>query len=119
MTRKYHTSSISILRILAAILIPPLAVYDKGWDKILITAVLWFLVWPAGMAVALYFLLSGTHYDEWKADQFGDEMDSAKPKREAPVYDDPDDREYIELADGEVLEVVDPEDEERQQRLSR
>jgi uncharacterized membrane protein YqaE (UPF0057 family) len=121
MTRKPHQSPASpgVWRVIAAFLIPPLAVIDKGWDKALITFLLWAFMWPVGMAAAFYFLLSGRHYDALKAELFGSPAAMSKPKREAPVYHEPDYREYIELADGEVLEVVDPDDDERRQRLSR
>jgi uncharacterized membrane protein YqaE (UPF0057 family) len=119
MSRKPQTESPSIWRVLAAILLPPLAVLDKGWDKILITTFFWFFMWPVSMGVAFYFLLGGRQYDKWKANQFGPSQYNTKPKREEPRYAETEPRTYIELADGEVLEVVDPDDEDRLNRLSR
>jgi uncharacterized membrane protein YqaE (UPF0057 family) len=104
------------LRILLAIFIPPFSVLDKGWDKLVITAALWFTTGIGGTLAALYFILDGSTYDRWKRDAFEDEsyayrdMPPTKAKR-AP-------REYIEMADGDMLEVVDTDDEERRQRLS-
>jgi uncharacterized membrane protein YqaE (UPF0057 family) len=121
-----------VVRILFAIFIPPLAVYDKGWDKLVITSALWFTTGFFGNLAAFYFIYSGEHYDQWKARAFPEssvryippEQEKEKRKREdryrgyGSTYRDPE-RDYIELADGDVLEVVDPDMDDRSRRLSR
>lgn len=112
------------LRALFALIIPPIAVHDKGWDKIIITTALWFMTGIAGNIAAFYFAFDGRAYDRWKAENLSDTPDfrrdyahryreDEKPKRHmTDEY-----HEYIELADGDVLQVVDTEDEERRKRL--
>lgn len=121
-----------IVRVISAIFIPPIAVYDKGWDKVVITAMLWLSTGFLGNLAAFYFLFSGEHYDRWKARAFPESSvryippeqtkekrsDGSRHRRYSASRRDPD-REYIELADGEVLEVVDPDIDERRNRLSR
>ena len=43
-----------ILRIVLAILLPPLAVIDKGLGAILVVTILWFLGWLPGVIAALF-----------------------------------------------------------------
>jgi uncharacterized membrane protein YqaE (UPF0057 family) len=102
---------IKLLPIVFAIFIPPLAMLNKGWDKFGITFLLWVFTGIGGTLAALYFLLDGSAYDDWKyRQQIRYATPPQKPKRQA--------RNYIRVADGEILEVVDTNDEERRQRLS-
>jgi uncharacterized membrane protein YqaE (UPF0057 family) len=55
-TRTTRKSNVSAWRIIAAILLPPLAVIDKGSDKILIVLVLTLLGYLPGILSAFYFI---------------------------------------------------------------
>lgn len=113
-------------RILLAIFLPPLAISDKGWDKILITTLLWFMVGPLGNIAAFYLGFDGAAYDRAKENIMGgrptsrymydDDIETADEKRKRDTLTD-EPSEYIELADGHVLEVINTEDEERRGRL--
>ena len=46
----------SLLRLILAILLPPLAVYDKGLTSILLVLVLTFFGWLPGVIAALVIL---------------------------------------------------------------
>jgi uncharacterized membrane protein YqaE (UPF0057 family) len=43
------------VRLIVAILLPPLAVLDKGFKPVLITAILTFLGWVPGVVAALVY----------------------------------------------------------------
>lgn len=105
-----------IVRVVFAILIPPVAVYDKGWDKIIITTMLWMITGIGGNIAAFYFLFSGREYDRRKQQYFGP---NTKNKRQIQPEPYRQNRNYIELADGDILEVVDTDIEERRQRLRK
>ncbi|MCW5939661.1 MAG: YqaE/Pmp3 family membrane protein [Fimbriimonadaceae bacterium] len=45
----------SAIRVLACLILPPLAVLDKGFKAILLTAVLTFLGWIPGVVAALVY----------------------------------------------------------------
>jgi uncharacterized membrane protein YqaE (UPF0057 family) len=45
----------SIFRVILCIILPPLAVIDKGCGAFLITAILTMLGWVPGVIAALYF----------------------------------------------------------------
>lgn len=46
----------SLFRILLAVVLPPLAVYDKGCGVILLVFALTIVGWIPGVVAALYFL---------------------------------------------------------------
>jgi hypothetical protein len=105
------------LRIGLIFLLPPLAVYDKGWDRILLTLLATIFIPFGGQLAAMFFLWADDQYSELKHNLgFEDRTTqhttaSQKPKREQPS------KEYIRLADGDVLEIVDTDMEERRHRL--
>lgn len=45
----------SLLRVIAAVLLPPLAVYDKGCGAILLTLLLTCVGWVPGVIAAILF----------------------------------------------------------------
>lgn len=111
-----------IVRILLAIFLPPLAVIDKGFDKLAIVTALWLIMGPIGILAALYFVLDGSAYDRWRRStpwmsRYRPEAEKAKrtPQRS---YRHPD-ANYLEREDGEIIEIIDTADEERRQRLRR
>ena len=121
MTSKHRSPQPKPYQYIFAVIFPPLALLRHSWDKIAIATILWFSMWPLGSIAAFYFLLDGSHYDNWKADQFGGAYTHtpSKAKRNVDYPPTQTPHQYIELADGELLEVVDPDDEERLHRLSR
>ncbi len=50
-------------RIIIAILLPPLAVVDKGWGAIILVGILWLLGWLPGVVAAL--VIGWTARDSW------------------------------------------------------
>ena len=110
------------LRILFSIFFPPLALIDKGWDKLAITTLLFFTTGIAGNIAAFYFVFDGAAYDRWKAQSgyftTSDSYSHYEKQKRAP-YPEYDAREFIRTQDGEVFEVVDTEDAERRRRLER
>jgi len=50
-------------RIIVAILLPPLAVIDKGCGAIVIVTILWLFGWLPGVVAAL--IISGAMKDRW------------------------------------------------------
>lgn len=52
----------SLLRVILAILFPPLAVADKGCGSVLITFVLWLCGWIPGVLAALIILNRSNDY---------------------------------------------------------
>lgn len=48
-------SSMSVMRTIVCILLPPLAVYDKGCGSILLTLVLTLVGWVPGIIAAIIF----------------------------------------------------------------
>ena len=111
----------ALFRALWCVLLPPLAVADKGCGVLLIVSFLTLMGWFPGVFAALYFAfvkqpryVTVPVYDDAATPQYDDYP--AKRKRE-----------YIELADGAVAEVVDDEeappnaffDDQESQRRSR
>jgi uncharacterized membrane protein YqaE (UPF0057 family) len=45
----------TILRVILAILLPPLAVIDKGATPIIVTLILTLIMWLPGVIAALYY----------------------------------------------------------------
>lgn len=103
------------LRWTLALLFPPLAVADLGTNRLVITSVFFVFMFPfGGPLAAAFFLLRD---DSWR-------QQPHEPTHAQAPYDDADEQEryeraYIELADGEVLEVVDTEEEERRQHTRK
>lgn len=50
-----HFGAMSPLRVLAAVILPPLAVIDRGVKPILLVALLTFLGWIPGVVAALIY----------------------------------------------------------------
>jgi len=112
------------IRLILAFVLPPLAVLDRPVqaDRLLVTTLAMFFGTPLmGTAVALFILFAPERYEELKRRISTVVQDgilspaSASRKSHAPPTDN--DRRYIRLEDGEWLEVVDTDMEERRNRL--
>lgn len=55
-TIKNKIKNMSLLRIILAVLLPPLAVLDKGLGILLLTTILTLIGWFPGIVSALYFI---------------------------------------------------------------
>ncbi len=96
------------LRWVLAVIFPPLAVGDMGARALLMTLAAYILVFPfGGMLMAAYLLLSHNAQNPQSpppAEGDREERHAGDEKRK---------REYIQLADGEIVEVIDTDDAER------
>ena len=57
----------SILQVILAVVLPPLAVYKRGWSAVIVVAVLTLCAWFPGMIAAL-LILNNTQKDLLNAD---------------------------------------------------
>jgi uncharacterized membrane protein YqaE (UPF0057 family) len=94
-------------RALLCILLPPLAVLDKGFGMALLVGILWVFGWVPGVIAAFVINLmnpqpvkrSGTgRFVQIPVQNDSEDINFEKPKRKGA---------YVRLADGEIAEVID------------
>ena len=109
------------IRVLFAFILPPLAVIKQPiqWDRVLVTTLATIFGTPImGTIVALFILFAPQQYEYLKRELTGIFGNNERHYTPRKTYEAPDDnRTFIQLEDGERLEVVDTELEERRNRL--
>lgn len=103
------------LRFILAVVFPPLAVADLGVKPLVITSILFTIFFPfGGVLAAVFFLVRDQSWRHPPLDP---------PNKQGGWVSGDNDERYeravIELADGEVLEIVDTEAEERRNQTQR
>lgn len=104
-------NSSKLLRLGLALILPPVAVLDKGCGAVVLVTMLTIAGWIPGVVLAALMILSEDRVSTARPSRsdgryvtvpaLDDELPEAKAKRKAAL---------IRLADGETAEVIEPEE---------